>query len=465
MGPSVATTPIPGLLVLRLPVHGDSRGWVKENWQHARMTALGLPDFGPVQNNVSFNATRGVTRGIHAEPWDKLVSVASGRVYAAWVDLRAGSSFGTTFAIEVGPDTAVFVPRGVGNSYQALVDGTVYIYLVNDHYVPGGSYPALNLADETVAISWPIPLAEAEVSDKDRSSPRLSGVQPMEPRKVLILGAQGQLGRALTALYPTATSLDRGQLDLTNGAAVRAIPWHDYDVVVNCAAYTTVDEAETIAGRRIAWEVNAAAPAVLARTAAEHRLTIVHYSSDYVFDGRQLGGGYSEDDPVAPLGVYGQTKAAGDFAVATAPRHYILRTSWLVGDGNNFVRTLQRLAREGASPQVIDDQVGRLTFSDELARATQHLLTSGAPYGTYNVTNSGTPRSWSEYARRVFTQVGRSPDDITPISTEEYYVDKDGVAPRPRFSVLSLAKLTASGWVPTDADQALDAYLAKKPAR
>ena len=90
----IETTPIPGLLVLHVPVHGDSRGWFKENWQREKQLALGLPDFGPVQNNISFNAAPGVTRGIHAEPWDKYVSVAAGRVFGAWVDLREGPSFG-----------------------------------------------------------------------------------------------------------------------------------------------------------------------------------------------------------------------------------------------------------------------------------------------------------------------------------------------------------------------------------
>src|SRR5207253_7136175 len=97
----IETTPIPGLLVVRLDVHGDARGWFKENWQREKMLAGGLPDFGPVQNNISFNAERGATRGIHTEPWEKFVSVATGRVFGAWVDMREGDSFGTTFWIEI----------------------------------------------------------------------------------------------------------------------------------------------------------------------------------------------------------------------------------------------------------------------------------------------------------------------------------------------------------------------------
>src|SRR5690606_30615271 len=130
--------------------------------------------------------------------------------------------------------------------------------------------------------------------------------------------------------------------------------------------------------------------------------TLVHYSSDYVFDGANPpADGYAEDAPLAPLSAYGQSKAAGDLAVAAAPHHYIVRTSWVIGEGNNFVATMQRLARDGVSPTVVDDQVGRLTFTVELARATRHLLESRAPWGLYNVTNSGAVRSWRDVAADV----------------------------------------------------------------
>ena len=162
--------------MIGLDVRADNRGWFKENWQRAKMVALGLPDFAPVQNNVSFNTAAGATRGIHAEPWDKLVSVAHGRVFGAWVDLRPGAGFGRSSPLELGPDTAVFVPRGVGNAFQTLEDDTVYSYLVNDHWSPAAkdSYTFCNLADETVAIDWPIPLERAELSEADRRHPRLS---------------------------------------------------------------------------------------------------------------------------------------------------------------------------------------------------------------------------------------------------------------------------------------------------
>ena len=144
---------------------------------------------------------------------------------------------------------------------------------------------------------------------------------------------------------------------------------------------------------------------MLAKIADEHHLTLVHYSTDYVFDGTAEE--HTEDEPFSPLGVYAQAKAAGDIAVATARRHYVLRTSWVIGDGKNFVRTMQTLAGNGVSPTVVSDQVGRLTFTDELARATVHLLGSAAAYGTYNVSNGGPPMSWADIAGAVFERSGR----------------------------------------------------------
>lgn len=129
----VHETAIDGLLIVDLPRPGDNRVWFKENWQRAKATAAGLPDFVPVQNNISFNGTRGTTRGIHAEPWDKYVSVATGSIFGAWVDLRRGPGFGTVVTHEITPSTAVFVPRGVGNAFQTLEDATAYTYLVTDH--------------------------------------------------------------------------------------------------------------------------------------------------------------------------------------------------------------------------------------------------------------------------------------------------------------------------------------------
>ncbi|OZB81463.1 bifunctional dTDP-4-dehydrorhamnose 3,5-epimerase family protein/NAD(P)-dependent oxidoreductase [Microbacterium sp. 13-71-7] len=459
---AVVETPIPGMIVLELPVHGDARGWFKENWQREKMTALGLADFGPVQNNISFNDAVGTTRGIHAEPWDKWVSVATGRIFGAWVDLREGESFGTVFTIELDPSRAIFVPRGVGNSYQTLEPDTAYTYLVNDHWSPDASYSFLNLADETAAIDWPIPLAEVEISEKDKNHPRLADVSPIAPRKTLVVGANGQLGLALRAALGDATHIEyatRAELDLADAGLETARRWRDYGTIVNAGAYTAVDLAETPDGRRDAWVANAEGPARLARIAAENGITLVHVSSDYVFDGA-ADRPYREDDALAPLGVYGQSKAAGDVAVATAPRHYILRTSWVIGEGKNFVRTMASLAERGIDPKVVDDQTGRLTFTEDIARAIVHLLASEAPYGVYNVTGSGEPATWADIARAVFSATGHDPARITGVSTEEYFASATApVAPRPAWSVLDLAKIEDAGFSPSEQFAALADYL------
>ncbi len=457
----VTETAIPGLLILHLPVHGDNRGWFKENWQREKMMAFGLPDFRPVQNNVSYNRHAGTTRGIHAEPWDKLVSVAHGRIFGAWVDLRAGESFGTTFTLQLDPSTAVFVPYGVGNSFQTLEDHTAYSYLVNDHWSQKHQqhYTFLNLADESAAIAWPIPLDNAQLSEKDKLHPRLADVTPMEPLRTLVIGANGQVGKALRRRFADRADVDfhsRERLDLEDLEAVLAFGWRAYSTIINAAAYTAVDAAESAEGRRRAWMVNAVAPGVLARVATEHNLTLVHLSSDYVFDGDTPL--HDEKEPFAPLGVYGQSKAAGDLAVQALPRHYILRTSWVVGDGSNFVKTMMRLADQGVAPSVVDDQIGRLAFADDIARAIDHLLVSRASFGTYNISCDGESASWAELAREVYSLCGKDPAMVTGVSTAEYF-QNTSAAPRPRYSTLDLTKTVATGYVPQDMHLALADYV------
>lgn len=177
---AVRETAIPGLFEVDLVLLGDTRGWFKENYQKAKMEALGLPHFEVVQNNFSFNAEKGVTRGLHAEPWEKFVSLANGKVFCAWVDLRQGPGFGKVLTMELTPAKAVFVPRGVANGYQTLEENITYTYLVNAHWSADAKYAAVNLFDPALKVNWPIAEAEAIVSDKDKNNPLLRDVQPME---------------------------------------------------------------------------------------------------------------------------------------------------------------------------------------------------------------------------------------------------------------------------------------------
>jgi dTDP-4-dehydrorhamnose 3,5-epimerase len=452
-------TSIPGMLIGDLPVHGDSRGWFKENWQNEKMAKLGLPEFGPVQNNISFNAEKGVTRGIHAEPWDKFISVASGRVFGAWVDLREGDSFGTVFTAELDPSKAIYIPRGVGNSFQALENNTVYTYLVNDHWSAEAQsqYTFLNLADRTAAIQWPIPLTQAELSDKDKAHPQLAEVVPMKPKKILVTGSNGQLGQALRTAFPDAEFTTRADFDIASSDLQQARNWRQYEAIINAAAYTAVDSAETPEGRKAAWEINATAVANLGKIATKYDITLIHISSDYVFDG--INTVHDEDETLSPLGVYGQSKAAGDIATSQVPKHYTVRTSWVIGDGSNFVRTMQSLANRDIKPSVVNDQIGRLSFTKDIAGGIKHLLSTKSPYGTYNLSNSGTPASWAEIAQKVYELSGKKSTDVTGVPTVEYFAGKENIAPRPLQSTLNIDKITEMGYTPEDWEIALRDYL------
>lgn len=271
-----------------------------------------------------------------------------------------------------------------------------------------------------------------------------------------IVGANGQLGQALARLYPEATLVDQAEFDITDPASYEKMDWSQFDTIINAAAMTNVDGAETPQGRELSWRVNASAVGLLAKTAATHDLTMIHISSDYVFDGTKQP--HLEDEAFAPLGVYGQTKAAGDIATSIVPKHYILRTSWVIGGGKNFISIMKDLADRDISPSVVNDQVGRLTFVSALTGAIHYLLQTKPAYGTYNCTNEGDSVSWADIAKLVFEKAGRSANDVTPVSTEEYYAGKDGIAPRPLESTMDLTKLTATGFTATNWREELENY-------
>jgi len=277
--------------------------------------------------------------------------------------------------------------------------------------------------------------------------------------KHLIVGANGQLGRALKAKYPDAIAADVSELDITDQASVQAFDWSSVDVILNAAAYTNVDGAEADEGRLAAWKVNATAVGYLAAAARQHNLTLVHISTDYVFDGSQNP--HTETESFSPLSAYGASKAAGDLLVGQLPRHYILRTSWVIGEGNNFVRTMLGLGKKGIDPTVVADQVGRLTFTSELVRAIDHLLTTQATAGTYNATNDGEPVSWADITRHIFKEADFK-NTVTDTTTADYYAGKPGIAPRPLQSTLELAKITATDFTPTDWQVDLKEYIAKE---
>jgi dTDP-4-dehydrorhamnose 3,5-epimerase/reductase len=281
----------------------------------------------------------------------------------------------------------------------------------------------------------------------------------MNDAEMFIVGAKGQLGLALQAQYPNAKWADIDELDITNKESVANFNWSGIKYILNAAAYTDVDGAETPEGRVIAWSVNADAVANLVAVAAQHDMTLVHISTDYVFDGTKDD--HREDEPFSPLSVYGASKAAGDIAVSLAPKFYILRTSWVIGEGKNFVRTMLDLAERGINPSVVNDQIGRLTFTSELVRTIDHLLTKQLPFGTYNVSNDGDAVSWVDITREIYKLAGLS-NTVTDTTTAEYYAGKENVAPRPLRSTLDLSKIQGTGFSSNDWREELKKYIKKE---
>ena len=279
----------------------------------------------------------------------------------------------------------------------------------------------------------------------------------MDESRILIIGAYGQLGKALQDKYPSAIALDRDNFDMTDREMVERYDWSKIDIIINAAAYTNVDDAETPEGRVAAWRINATAPGYLSKAANEHDLTLVHVSSDYVFDGTKAS--HTEDENLAPLGVYAQTKAAGDIAASVTKKYYIMRTHALIGEGHNFVRIMLGLAEKNISPTVVNDQITRLTFTPTLVEGIHHLLTTKAAYGTYNLSNDGDPTSWADITRLIFAEIDRNDLKVTGTSTEEYFKSKPHVAPRPLQSYFDLSKIKATGFTPSDWRKELQDYI------
>lgn len=258
--------------------------------------------------------------------------------------------------------------------------------------------------------------------------------------RILLLGRDGQVGRELArSLAPLGevSALGRAQLDLSDAGRIsEAVRGASPEIIVNAAAYTAVDRAES--EPQLAFALNAAAPGVLAAEAARLGALLVHYSTDYVFDGAKAGA-YVEDDAPHPLNVYGSSKLAGERAIAAAAcRHLILRTSWVYGPhGSNFMLAILRAARERPELRVVDDQVGAPTSSVALARATAQVLRAGAE-GLYHMSAAG-KTSWCGFARAILARAGLH-TPVVPIRSEQY----PSAARRPRNSLLDNSRLRAA---------------------
>ena len=262
--------------------------------------------------------------------------------------------------------------------------------------------------------------------------------------KLLITGAYGQLGnemRVALARYSHLDSVftDVDTLDITDKIALEAfVVLHKPDVLVNCAAYTAVDKAED--DEALCYKINCDAVRNLGEVAHAHGMTILHISTDYVFDGTSHVP-YTEDIPVSPTNVYGKSKLAGEQALLqVCPNAIIIRTSWLYsGFGNNFVKTMLKLGSERDNLNVIFDQIGTPTYAADLADSMLQIIDSGkfAP-GIYHFSNEGVC-SWYDFTKMIF-KLAQISCEVLPIESKEYAVR----TPRPHYSVLNKSKLKST---------------------
>ena len=262
----------------------------------------------------------------------------------------------------------------------------------------------------------------------------------------LVVGAAGQLGTDLMEILAEggheAVGMDLPEIDITDfGSVAAALVATSPDVVVNAAAYTAVDDAEAHEGTAL--RVNGVGPGVLAEAIASiPGVRLVQVSTDYVFDGAALEP-YDEDAPTSPSSAYGRTKAVGEEEVLTKlpDRGFVIRTAWLYGaHGNNFVRTMLRLETTNETLSVVDDQRGQPTWSRDLARQIELMVSAGVPAGIYHGTAGG-DTTWYGFTRDIFSLAGHDPDRVHPTTTDKF----PRPAPRPAYSVLGHDKWAAVG--------------------
>ena len=287
--------------------------------------------------------------------------------------------------------------------------------------------------------------------------------------KILLAGGSGQLAQELQQILLSSgevIAVDRTRIDLSQPESIRqAMAQIQPDLVVNAAAYTAVDKAEN--EPELAHAVNGIAPGIFAEECAKLRATLIHFSTDYVFDGSR-GSAYLETDITNPLGTYGKSKLVGEEAIRNAVnRHIIIRTAWVYGNGGkgNFVKTMLRLGKEREEIRVVADQIGSPTWTGDLAAAVSQIIPQIKPeiFGTYQYTNSGVC-SWYDFAIAIFEEAEKlgfplKVQRVIPITTAEYPTP----AKRPAFSVLSTVKISALlGTYPPHWRQGLRQMLARE---
>ena len=280
--------------------------------------------------------------------------------------------------------------------------------------------------------------------------------------KILITGSNGMLAKSVRKRLENGNELictDVSELDITDEEAVsKFVKEVNPEYIINCAAYTAVDKAETAGD--IVEKINAIGPKNLAISAKENNAILIHISTDYVFGGDlDISKEYKEDDKKAPVTVYGITKLHGEqYIQENTDKYYIIRTAWLYGDGNNFVRTMLKLGETKDELNVVSDQHGSPTYAVDLAEYIAQAIEKKIPYGVYHATNEGFT-TWYDFTKAIF-EYAEINCKVNPVTTEEYIeMMKVTQAKRPKNSQLSKDKLKEQGIVIPKWEDGLKRYL------
>ena len=439
---------------------GDHRGYF-ESVTKEQLEELGFKGIQQVSNSLS---GKGILRGLHfqKDPYSqaKVVRCHRGAVIDVVVDLRKDSAtYGKYTSVELTPENGrmLYVPRGFAHGFISLKDDTLFEYYVDNKYMPRMEDGIL-WNDPNIDINWneifeKYDIKEPILSDKDKVRIPLSESSvsfSRKPKKFLITGFKGQLGYDIARELENRgefnyLALDKDEMDITNREEVlKIVKDYNPDVIFHCAAWTAVDKAEDM--EDLVRKVNVEGTKNLTDASIEVGAKIFYMSTDYVFDGRKsYNETYKEDDEVNPMSIYGQTKFEGEEEVRRNPNHFITRISWVFGiNGNNFIKTMLKLADIKEELNVVDDQIGSPTYTVDLAKLLVEMAYTDK-YGTYHVNNDGYC-SWAEFAKYIMESNGKS-TKINPVSTEEY-LELTGTkqAYRPRNSKLDKSKLVENGF-------------------
>lgn len=436
---------------------GDERGYF-ESVTKEQLEELGFHGIFQVSNSKS---GKGIVRGLHfqKDPYcqAKVVRCHRGAVLDVVVDMRVDSpTYGKWTSVELTSENGrlLYVPRGFAHGFVSLKDDTLFEYYVDNQYVPRMEDGVL-WKDSEIGIPWDeifekYEIEEPILSPKDKTRElfrECKTVFKREKTRYLITGFKGQLGydiaRELEARGEDEyLALDIDQMDITNREQVfEVIRAYQPDVIFHCAAWTAVDKAECMEEK--VREINVEGTKNIVDASLLAQAKVIYMSTDYVFDGKK-DGYYTEEDSVRPMSVYGKTKYDGEEEVRRNPKHFITRISWVFGiNGNNFIKTMLKLAKTYDEVTVVDDQIGSPTYTVDLAKLLVEMANTEC-YGTYHVNNDGYC-SWAEFAQYIF-ESNSIDTKVIPVSTEEYIEKVGPQAYRPRNSKLSKEKLIQAGF-------------------